>query len=224
MFVKDDEGHLTGQLFEPAAIGRVISRSPKPTVPDLIKAIKEQWGDYASRGFTTVTDLGYQRNQLFDPLLEAESLSDKCPVRLALYRLVFGPDDSSKEGQSAIQPCTLQLVRIGDLADASPKENEPTFQPNEKLWEAGVKIIADGSPHCGTAAVREPFLNTNLTKTLGFPDAPCYGYLNFTTEKLLETVEFFHKQGTQIAIHAHGERAIDQVVSVYEQVRSENFI
>lgn len=95
-----------------------------------------------------------------------------------------------------------------------------TFTPNENLWEAGVKIISDGSPHCGTAAVREPFLNSNLTQTLGFPPAPCYGQLNYSSEELLETVKFFHQQGTQIAVHAHGERAIDQVISVYEQVRT----
>ena len=51
-------------------------------------------------------------------------------------------------------------------------EEEDTFAPNPKLWEAGVKLGADGSPHCGTAAVREPFLNSNLTETLGFPPAP----------------------------------------------------
>ena len=198
VFVKDDQGHLTGQLFERPALIRVVGRSPKPKDSELRAAVKEQWRDYASRGFTTVTELLYQRQKQFDSLLEAESLCEDCPVRLALYRRVQGPDDHNMQ------------------------DNEPNFQPNEKLWEAGVKIIADGSPHCGTAAVREPFLNTNLTKTLGFADAPCYGSLNYTTEKLLETVEFFHKQGTQIAIHAHGERAVDQVISVYEQVRTEN--
>lgn len=98
-------------------------------------------------------------------------------------------------------------------------EEEHTFTPNPKLWEAGVKLGADGSPHCDTAAVREPFLNSNLTETLGFPPAPCYGNLNYSTQDLLETVKRYHRQGKQIAIHAHGERAIDQVIGVYEQVR-----
>ena len=30
-----------------------------------------------------------------------------------------------------------------------------SFKSNENLWVAGVKIIADGSPHCGTSAIRE---------------------------------------------------------------------
>lgn len=99
------------------------------------------------------------------------------------------------------------------------KDKKATFTPNEKLWEAGVKIIADGSPHCGSAAVREPYMDTDLTQTLAFPPAPCYGKLNYTSEEMLEIVRFFHKEGTQIAVHAHGERAIDQVISAYEQVR-----
>ena len=82
-----------------------------------------------------------------------------------------------------------------------------------------MKLGADGSPHCGTMAVREPFLNSNLTQTLGFPPAPGYGNLNHSTEDLLERVKFHHQQGAQVAIHAHGERAIDQVIGVYEQVR-----
>ena len=107
------------------------------------------------------------------------------------------------------------------FAQARPTGGEegPTFIPNAKLWVAGVKLGADGSPHCGTMAVREPFLNSNLTQTLGFPPAPCYGNLNHSTEDLLQRVKFHHQRGTQIAIHAHGERAIDQVIGVYEQVR-----
>ena len=107
------------------------------------------------------------------------------------------------------------------FAQARPTGGEegPTFIPNAKLWVAGVKLGADGSPHCGTAAVREPFLNSNLTQTLGFPPAPCYGNLNHSTEYLLKRVKFHHHRETQIAIHAHGERAIDQVIGVYEQVR-----
>ena len=112
-----------------------------------------------------------------------------------------------------------KTVMFSQARSADGEREGPTFSPNPKLWEAGVKIVADGSPHCGTAAVREPFFNSNLTQTLGFPPAPCYGNLNYSTQDLLDTVKFFHEQGTQIAIHAHGERAIDQVIGVYEQVR-----
>lgn len=73
MFVKDDEGHLTGQLFEVYAIERVTSYAPQPTLSDLQTKIKDQWKDFASRGFTTVTEMAYQRNPAFDILLVKES-------------------------------------------------------------------------------------------------------------------------------------------------------
>ena len=49
VFVKDDEGHLTGQLFEVYAIERVTSYAPQPTLSDLQTKIKDQWKDFASR-------------------------------------------------------------------------------------------------------------------------------------------------------------------------------
>ncbi|XP_027036791.1 uncharacterized protein LOC113665312, partial [Pocillopora damicornis] len=189
VFVKDDEGHLTGQLFEVYAIERVTSYAPQPTLSDLQTKIKDQWKDFASRGFTTVTEMAYQRNPAFDTLLLKESEQRDCPIRLALYQVVYDQD-------------------------------EPIIEGSDKLWVAGVKVIADGSPHCGTAAVQEPYLNSNLTEILGFPESPQYGTLNYTTDELLEIVQSYHKKGTQIAIHAHGERAIDQVLTVYEQVVS----
>ena len=105
-----------------------------------------------------------------------------------------------------------------DLSTAGGKI-QPTFTPNDNLWIAGVKVISDGSPHCGTAAIKDPYLESNLTKILGFPPAPNYGKMNYSDNKLKEMVSFFHQQGTQIAVHAHGERAIDQVIETYDKVR-----
>ncbi len=88
-----------------------------------------------------------------------------------------------------------------------------------KLWEIGTKYVADGSPHCGTAAVREPFMNTPLTVNLGFPPAPCYGTLNFTSEEYVDSIRRLTKAGKQVAVHTHGERACEQVLRAYEEVR-----
>ena len=43
--------------------------------------------------------------------------------------------------------------------------------------------------------------------------------MNYSDNKLKEMVSFCHQQGTQIAVHAHGERAIDQVIEAYDKVR-----
>ena len=71
---------------------KVLGAAPKPTPEDLKAAVCEQWRDYSACGFTTVTDLGYTPDKIFDPLLQQVSLDITCPVRLALYRRVeLGP-------------------------------------------------------------------------------------------------------------------------------------
>lgn len=191
-YVRDQHGHLTGKLFETSAISKIVSSIPRVSHEKLRQAVKDQCKDSASRGFTTVTELLYMPSKVMNNILAKEG--DSLPVRLALYRSVQGPDMDTAQ---------------------------PAFEASEKLWEAGVKLVADGSPHCGTAAVQEPYFLSDLTEILGFPTLLGCGALNFTNEKLLETVEFFHQKRKQIAIHAHGERAVDQVISVYEQVHIE---
>ena len=187
-FAKDQNGHLTGKVFD-AAVPKIIKSIQRSPHRELRQALKDQSMECASCGFTTVTDLFYRPEKNTDHMLAEEA--EDLPVRLALYSYVQGPE---------------------------PNRNRPEFEDSEKLWEAGVKLMADGSPHCGTAAVQEPYFPSDLTDILGFPAAPSCGVLHFTDQKLMEAVEFYHQNGKQIAIHAHGERAVNQVISVYEKV------
>ena len=193
MFVKKD-GRLTGKLLEVPALRKVLRAAPRPSKEKLKAQIQETWRSYAKQGFTTVTELAYLPGRVKELIIE-ESEKEECPLRLALYRIVDVPHGSAG--------CNDFISMEG----------------NEKLWEAGVKIWCDGSPHSGTAAVSEPYLSNSMTESLGFLSSPCYGILNHPdTGKLLETVQFYHDKGKQVAIHAHGERAIEQAIGVYEQV------
>ena len=91
---------------------RVIRCAPQPTADELKKAVEEQWKDYASRGFTTVTDLVYMRNQALDSLLEEISLKDTCPVRLAMHRLVHGPKQQDMPVTRTKRACCPQLAQV----------------------------------------------------------------------------------------------------------------
>ena len=111
-FVKDENGHLTGQLFEVPAMKKILGSSPQPKADEMKMAIEEQWRAYASRGFTTVTDLLFsmksddtEETNVALNVLKRVSESQFCPVRLALYR---GLDAS---GMSA--NCTLVLFSYG---------------------------------------------------------------------------------------------------------------
>ncbi|KAK3732877.1 hypothetical protein QZH41_018667, partial [Actinostola sp. cb2023] len=201
-FVRDPETKkLTGQLMEPPAIFWFTDCAPTPSHKDWVQAVDQQWDQYSRCGFTTITDLLFfpKRYESLDSVIEAKSLRPDCPLRLALYEHVDGLGDAEKLSSKC-------------------KTTKSILEENDKLWFAGVKIVSDGSPHCGTIATRDPFLENDLTKTLGFPPSPCYGALNFSNDQMLKMVKHWHDQGKQVAIHAHGERAIDQVLSVYEKV------
>ena len=226
VFGRDENGVLTGQMFEAPAMMRVLSYfSPAPDKESLLKAVKDQWQDYASRGFTTVTDMSYVPMDGIDVLLSAVASQDECPVRLALYTIIYPEEESdgrrtSKPKPPLCCPC-LAVVKLTKKSAGTSVSLTRSVNESSKLWEAGVKIVADGSPHTGTMADKEPFLYTNLTEVLGFPKAPCYGQQNFSNEELYEMVKKHHCEGKQISIHAHGDRTCDQAVSAYEKVLAE---
>jgi predicted amidohydrolase YtcJ len=208
-FVRDEETKkLTGQMMEPPAYLILLNSAPQPTHKEIAQAVDDQWRDYACAGFTTVAELLYFPNEVLEKVLRDKVVQPDCPIRLAIYEAIVSPDDDS--AKTTDRPVTIPLKKR--------KLEEDSQVQNDKLWLAGVKIIADGSPHCGSMATREPFLVNDLTKMLGFPPTPCFGSLNYSDKQLHGMVQKYHGQGKQIAIHAHGERAIEQVLTVYEQV------
>jgi len=86
------------------------------------------------------------------------------------------------------------------------------YPPGEMLTPmirvAGVKMFADGTPGSATAALSEAYSG----------DPNNYGTLFFTQEELDQLVAETHDSGYQIAIHAIGDAAIEQVLNSYEAV------
>lgn len=203
-----DTNKLTGKFMEPESIKQVIACAPPPTYNEWRKAIINQWQQYSNCGFTTVAELLFIPNwyDYLDKAVEDTALEPNCPLRMVIYKYVDSIEESPEDGESP-------------LDGESPPGKNHSIHENDKLWFAGVKIVSDGSPHCGTVASREPFLENDLTRKLGFPPSPNYGKLNFSEEYLHKLVKHFHDKGKQVAIHAHGERAIEQVLRVYEKVR-----
>ena len=81
VFVRDQHGRLTGKLFENPAIWRVLYAVPPATREQLRQAVIEQCKDYASRGFTTVTELSCRPDKDVDNILAEDA--EKCSVHLA---------------------------------------------------------------------------------------------------------------------------------------------
>jgi predicted amidohydrolase YtcJ len=107
---------------------------------------------------------------------------------------------------------------LKDILDELPIELVPYTQTfdYEKIHGYGMKQIGgclslDGSPPQLTAAYSE-----------SYPIAPhTRGFLTYTDAQLYHFVTEVSKRGMQVAFHAIGDRAIDQILYIYRQVDRE---
>lgn len=224
-----ENGKLTGQMFELAAFGMLLAKAPQPDEKELTDALSAQWKEFSAAGFTTATDLAYMPNPKFDPLIEARAGEDDCPIRVALYEMVSASTDDPEtpEKETEEKPKRkqkhkkhIECCRTVKMAK-EPEEEDYCWKESDKMWLSGIKLVGDGSPHCGTAAIAEPYLDTDITQLLGFPEEESpNGILNYEDEELETQIALYHGQGKQIAIHVHGERAVEQALRVFEKVQN----
>ncbi|MDP3951833.1 amidohydrolase [Microbacterium sp.] len=127
-------------------------------------------------------------NPDLNPLIQALHAHGQLPVRLRWYEM-------SRPGGAA-------APRGGD---------DPMFR------QTGVKTWSDGSPWIGNIATSFPYLDTEATRDLGL-EPHHIGTANYTTQQLLAIAEPYAAGGWQLACHAHGDRAIDSTLDVYEQI------
>jgi predicted amidohydrolase YtcJ len=85
----------------------------------------------------------------------------------------------------------------------------PEKHLSDKLRCDSVKFFADGGLSGATAAISRPY------KTL---EPPNYGILRFEEEELYTLALEAHQAGFRIGTHAIGDRALDQVLRVYERL------
>ena len=195
-----------GIVRETEGIHAVLKHYPLPNPDHLISAFLETLKDcYANRGFTTVTEM-------------AMPSIDKQPV----YGLHLFNKDLLSDLSSTLSKLEFNLLhcRLGIyFVDGIPSilDDFPNF--SDRLWIGGTKFFSDGSPYSGTMAVKEDYLDTELTQKLSFDRSQPKGLLNHTDKKITQKVCEVHNQGKHksIATHSHGERAIDQMLDAYEK-------
>lgn len=85
----------------------------------------------------------------------------------------------------------------------------PTEDKSERIRIAGVKVYSDGGG-CNSPAV-----------SYEYPDGG-NGDLYFTQDEMTQLVREINANGYQVAIHALGDRAIEQVLNAYAEVNNDN--
>ncbi|WP_407193138.1 amidohydrolase [Bradyrhizobium sp. STM 3566] len=120
--------------------------------------------------------------------------------------------------QAAVKSRPNLLRIIGYESSRGDEITVPLNFGDDDFRMIGVKLWADGSVLLGNVWTTKPYLNNKMTlKGMGLPENST-GHANYSEDKLHELVLKYASEGWQVAIHAHGDRAIDMVLNVYEKV------
>ncbi|MBI5115739.1 amidohydrolase, partial [Candidatus Poribacteria bacterium] len=191
-FVKDKDGNLTGMVIEQGAIASVMLPLLLDSQEKGLDLIQKQVWRYAKAGYTTVGAMGvFPVFANWTDILKELVERDDCPIRI----IVMNKATDLEQGIT---------VDFGGESD--------------RLRAGGAKFWYDGSFGTGNVFLDAPYLNSKLMQEgLGIPKDTC-GYSMFPKERFRELMQKYHDMGWQIAVHAQGDRAIRDVIDVYEAV------
>ncbi|MFT8242791.1 amidohydrolase [Roseomonas sp. BN140053] len=180
------DGRLTGLLQE-RALNLLRDHVPVPDEAAMVAAIEAAGRDLAARGFASATDMNVGM---------VAGLAEVAAYRRALA-----------EGRLHQR---MWQVLAGNPEGIAAEAWEAGLRPDladERLAWAAVKVFADGSAGGLTAAFGEPYRAEAGGGT---------GLLCFPGSAMREMLGRYHRQGWQLAIHAIGDAAIEQVLSAME--------
>ncbi|WP_029062870.1 amidohydrolase [Labrenzia sp. DG1229] len=187
---RDENGRPTGKIAE-AITWRAVETFYEAWGDDRLNdQFKASIDDFVRNGITATTE------HLYLPFYKAyylSALDKEWPMpRIAAYQQAVTPD-----------------MRVEDFTVGA-----------DRLWMAGVKIHADGSPFIGNIWLTEPYLENEITlKRMDL--RPGYtGSLNYPQKFFEEMVHNYVEQGWQMTIHTQGDKTIDMVLDLLEGVLS----
>ncbi|WP_315769649.1 MULTISPECIES: amidohydrolase [unclassified Bradyrhizobium] len=181
------DNELTGLLAE-RAMRLIVEVAPKPTRAELRAAIDRASRFMLSQGFTSVMDAAVGMSAGMEEIAAYEELAAAGELPLRVWACIYGNPDG-----------------IGDKAF----EAGYRFGRRTGLLRYGaMKVFGDGSAGGLTAAMSEPYL-------VGEPDNR--GIFCFSDKEMHQFLAHYHALGYQLAIHAIGDAAIEQVLSGIEK-------
>jgi predicted amidohydrolase YtcJ len=181
------DNKLTGLLAE-RALRLIVEASPRPTKEDLRAAVDLAGRYMLSQGFTSVMDAAVGMAAGMAEIETYEEMAKDGSLPVRTWVCIYGNTDG-----------------IGDEAHAAGYR----FGRQVGMLRYGaMKVFGDGSAGGLTAAMREPYL-------VGDPDNR--GIFCYTDKEMHDYLAHYHNLGYQLAIHAIGDAAIEQVLSGMEK-------
>ncbi|KAG7402960.1 N-substituted formamide deformylase [Fusarium oxysporum f. sp. rapae] len=192
---RNSDGSLNGQLQDQAMMP-ILNAMPHANFQDRIQGLESASAAYAAVGIGCVRDCAVPIKDI--PLLMATRDAEKLHVRTRALVSSIGLTSAS-----AVVGLLDQMEQYRHL------------QRDEWLSIWGVKFVLDGGIEAN--ATREPYV--------GRPDEGCCGGTDFCgvlmwePNEMVEAMDAVLRRGWRIGTHAYGDRAIDTLLSAYEQLR-----
>ncbi len=194
----------TGSVIDRDAENRPTGRIGEAVTWTALETFYQAWGEHRlneefeamvaqllSSGITTVTE------HLYRPYYKAYYLS-ALKQGLALPRI------------AAYQQATTSDMHVEDFAI-----------DDDRLWMAGVKIHADGSPFVGNIWITKPYLESDITLRRMQLKPGHTGGPNYPQDYFEEMVRTYFAQGWQMTIHTQGDATIDMVLDLVDTILTE---
>lgn len=160
---------------------------------------------FAGHGFTlvqegaaTVTDA-----QIYLDIMRADPSALPFTVALMMY-------DATA---AKFQPTIRAAKQTEALIDAVPR---PVA---DKIFVAGVKSFADGSPNGYTAFLSQPYQHVYEPFTRAYFPQPYVGLPDLRKDELRERTLMAHRGGYPLMVHQNGDRAIEDSIKGFEEAQ-----
>lgn len=210
-YEKDSEGQLTGYFAEQEAFlpfrDVVLAAIGQKTLTQYSEDVLD---DYAKNGHTTITSLGLTTA---DPniirLYSHLSSGQPTLANQLLSLLGFLP---------ARKPTVRHFAFIRfdslDLLPESPENGDDFFKI------LGVKFWYDGAPYAGTMYLQDPYLDTDFNHDKLHIACNHTGAALISAADIKNYITACQNDGWQMAVHAQGDSAIQEVVDAFANVGS----
>jgi len=195
--LRDAQGHPTGVLKD-SAMGMVASIAPQPSEVDRLDALQRACHHLLSNGITSVHDMGDISLGLKGIASDERIWKDFHLVRQVAAR-----------GELPIRVHTY--LPLATWSDAAEFVREHGKGEGHHTW-GGMKAFMDGSLGSRTALFHDVYADDNTTAGLQVEDP----------DWMLENIRHADQAGLQVAVHAIGDRAVDDLLDIYAQVQRDN--
>jgi predicted amidohydrolase YtcJ len=185
-------GHIESQngkltgLLQERAQEKITAALSDHTIDALAEGVRAGQRHNLSLGFTSVTDPGVGLRQGYDEWLAYQQLK--------------------RQGGFGLRMHLMPLAGASGWPDRAIDLGLMTGDGDEWLRVGPMKLFTDGSAGGKTAAMFSPYLN----------EPENLGIMIYEDRQLFDYVKDYHDRGYQVAAHAIGDRAIEQILTAYE--------